>query len=182
MIPFIGNTLNHYYYFYKLCLIVPAVFEFKHSELTVSFSSILRGFSSLLWFSEISISDDYGGVQALRDFFLWRVIYRIEVECHFLCQRYKKTDRCCSYEDHLSNNSVRINTTNMRTLMLLVLTIAVTGSKNHRAGENLLMEIVDNVDEVLKQNSTTVRTEINYFIWFWRAKQCFCLFSFFPLL
>lgn len=56
----------------------------------VSFSYILRGFSTLLRFSEISISDDYGGVQAFRDFFLWCVIYKIKVECHFLCQRYKK--------------------------------------------------------------------------------------------
>ncbi len=68
----------------------PSSFLVQAQWANVSFSYILRGFSTLLRFSEISISDDYGGVQAFRDFFLWSVIYKIKVERHFLCQRYKK--------------------------------------------------------------------------------------------
>lgn len=52
--------------------------------------------------------------------------------------------------------------------MLLVLTIvAVTGIK-HKAGQILLMEIIDDVKQILNQSSSTVRSEMYYLIWFIR--------------
>uniref|UniRef100_A0A672MYF0 Interleukin 4 n=1 Tax=Sinocyclocheilus grahami TaxID=75366 RepID=A0A672MYF0_SINGR len=50
----------------------------------------------------------------------------------------------------------------MRTFMLLVLTtVAVTGLKHHKAGQNLLMEIMNDVDSHLKPSSTT---NLNQFV------------------
>ncbi|XP_073676338.1 interleukin-4 [Garra rufa] len=44
----------------------------------------------------------------------------------------------------------------MRTFMLLLLTIiAVTASSKHAADKRLLMEIMDNVDQILEQSSTS---------------------------
>ncbi len=76
-------------------------------------------------------------------------------ECHFLYQRYKKTEQCWSYEDI----SAGVITTNMRTLMLLMLTaVAVTGLKRHAVEEILLKEIMESVEGMLK-SSNMVRTE-----------------------
>lgn len=106
-------------------------------------------------------------------FFLWRVINKIKVEnvtsSVSVIRRLIGGSKLWRPSQQLQT-SVGINTTNMRTLMLLVLTIvAVTGL--HTAKNKVLQEINRNVETLLKHSSSEVRTEMNYFIWFSWAKQ-----------